>query len=49
MFYVIHLEETDGDIHYEPCNDIDAVNLYLLEHDLYEEDYNVINGEMMTQ
>ena len=48
MYYVIHLDETDGNIHYEECADMDAVASYVESHFLYEGDYRIFKGQVIT-
>ena len=44
MYWVIHLNETDGDIVLWPCKDGPSVVSYLKLMGLHREDYAIIEG-----
>ena len=45
MIYVIHLEETDGDVAVEGFPFMENVKAYILKHKLEPEDYVLICGD----
>ena len=45
MFWVIHLEETDGDIMMWPCKTMQEVEDYAAMTKLHRTDYAIVHGE----